>query len=505
MNPRSSGSAPRLNRHQERSLSLQLVPRSIPIRPQSPQAHSSHYRSPSPSRFPRFEETAVNEKSRCDGVIQTTPAKAEARADAPESLSSHHPSRPSPESSLRHLTHQNSAYPDYPVSPIPDTTSAHFAVPLPSLHSGYLHPPRKIRLWSIVRPWLPVLAYISTSLGFVIAIAFWKTHVFQALDNLSSWLKADKNFGYGVLFFLIFITTFPPLPLYSTLIVLSGYTFGAWAGAVLSYCAALTGAFVVFMLSRSLFRGVITRWLSNATSVKRVVRAIEKRPQLLFLIRLAPYPYNVMNCLLGASPTLTLRTYLVCTALSLFKVIIHTTLGSSIHSFARYHTQSSPSHDTAQNGGQDLFLSDGDAGVEEEDNLFGFYAKITGVILAVGVFIYISAVARKAINDELDDDGDELPYHTDEEAVSFLSPGGIARQSEDERDPYVNARMGEPMSETLFSAPITPTSADADAVAAVPRIRPATPRGSRIGVDGGRNGATRDARRHPREEGSVLH
>ena len=127
-----------------------------------------------------------------------------------------------------------------------------------------------------------------------------------------------------------------PLPLYSTLIVLSGYTFGAWAGAVLSYWAALTGALVVFMLSRSLFRGLITRWLSNATSVKRVVRAIEKRPQLLFLIRLAPYPYNVMNCLLGASPTLTLRTYLVCTALSLFKVIIHTTLGSSIHSFARY-------------------------------------------------------------------------------------------------------------------------------------------------------------------------
>lgn len=295
-----------------------------------------------------------------------------------------------------------------------------------------------------------------------------------------------------------------PLPLYSTLIVLSGYTFGAWAGAVLSYWAALTGALVVFLLSRSLFRGLITRWLSNATSVKRVVRAIEKRPQLLFLIRLAPYPYNVMNCLLGASPTLTLRTYLVCTALSLFKVIIHTTLGSSIHSFARYHAQSNPSHDTVPNGGQDLSLSDGDAGAEEED-LFGFYAKITGVILAIGVFIYISVVARKAINDELGDDDDELPFHTDEEAVSFLSPGGIARQSEDERDPYVNARMGEPMSETLFNAPITPTSADADAAAAVPRMRPSTPRGSRIGVDGGRNGATRDVRRHPREEGIVLH
>ncbi len=146
------------------------------------------------------------------------------------------------------------------------------------------------------------------------------------------------------------------------------------------------------MLSRYLFRELITRWLSNATSVKRVVRAIEKRPQLLFLIRLAPYPYNVMNCLLGASPTLTLRTYLLCTALSLFKVIIHTTLGSSIHSFARYHVQ--PPQDAITDGEPGPSQSDGDAGPEEE-NPVALYVKVAGIVLAIGVFIYISVVARK--------------------------------------------------------------------------------------------------------------
>jgi uncharacterized membrane protein YdjX (TVP38/TMEM64 family) len=326
------------------------------------------------------------------------------------------------------------------------------------------------------------------------------------LDDLSSWLKADKTFGYGVLFFLIFITTFPPLPLYSTLIVLSGYTFGAWAGAVLSYWAALTGAFVVFMLSRYLFRGLITRWLSNATSVKRVVRAIEKRPQLLFLIRLAPYPYNVMNCLLGASPTLTLRTYLVCTALSLFKVIIHTTLGSSIHSFARYHVQPKlPPQDAITDGKPSLSPSDGDASLEEE-NPFGLYAKVTGIVLAVGVFIYISVVARKAISDELSgDEGEELPAHTDEEALSFLSPAGTARQSaeeDDDRYPYLNEDERDPMSEALFHAPVPPSSA-------APR-RPFLARGhlptpdpgvtQTGGSDATGNGAIRDARRQPGEE-----
>ncbi|KAH9007074.1 hypothetical protein EDB86DRAFT_50147 [Lactarius hatsudake] len=468
----ASASASRLHRQQDGSNSpLQQLPRGIPVT-------SLHRRSPSLSRYPKFEESSVDEKSRLDGMARVSPSKTEASASpasATESLfARQHTSRPSSAASLRHLTsHPNNSSPDLPLSPILNTASSQFALPLPSLHSDYIHPPRKIRLWSIIKPWIPVLAYLSTSLGFLVALAFWKAQVFQGhhrrayvylspsagLDDLSSWLKADETFGYGVLFFLIFMTTFPPLPLYSTLIVLSGYTFGAWAGAVLSYCAALTGAFVVFMLSRYLFRELITRWLSNATSVKRVVRAIEKRPQLLFLIRLAPYPYNVMNCLLGASPTLTLRTYLLCTALSLFKVIIHTTLGSSIHSFARYHVQP---QDAITDGEPSPSPSDGDTTPEEEENPVGLYVKVAGIVLAVGVFIYISVVARKAINDELSgDDGEEMPAHTDEEALSFLSPGGLARHSaeEDEDEDGRLGRGGDPMSEAPFRAPVPPSSA----------------------------------------------
>jgi hypothetical protein len=54
-----------------------------------------------------------------------------------------------------------------------------FALPTPSLHRDYAHPPRHVRLCSLVKPWLPLLAYLSTSLGFVIAIAFWRTELFE--------------------------------------------------------------------------------------------------------------------------------------------------------------------------------------------------------------------------------------------------------------------------------------------------------------------------------------
>jgi len=237
-------------------------------------------------------------------------------------------------------------------------------------------------------------------LGFVLAISFWKTEVFQGLDALSHWLQSDPYLGYAVIFVLIFITTFPPIPLYSTLIILSGYTFGPWTGAIISYCASLSGALAVFILSRTFLRGYISRWLSCTMSVKRIVRAIEKRPKLLFLIRLAPYPYNVMNCILAAAPSLTLRTYTLCTALSLCKLIIHTSIGSSIHSFAEYHV-----------------TKPGDAAAHDDDNALGHYSTIAGIALCVAIFLYLSYVTRRAVDDELDDED----MRDSEERVAFLS------------------------------------------------------------------------------------
>ncbi|KAI0036088.1 hypothetical protein K488DRAFT_10362, partial [Vararia minispora EC-137] len=273
-----------------------------------------------------------------------------------------------------------------PLSPDP-----HFAYPTPSLHRDYLLPPRHIRFCSMMRPWLPLLAYLSTTLAFVLAISFWRTELFAALDELSSWLK-DDPYGSAVMFALIFITTFPPLPLYSTLIVLSGYTFGALRGALISYFAALLGAIVVFLLSRHLLRDSITRWLSSIRSVKRVVRAIERRPSLLFLIRLAPYPYNVMNCLLAASPTLSFRTYTLCTALSLAKVGIHTTVGASVRSFAQMHAQAAGA-------------GDGQAQAQEqEQSQLGMYWTVVGIALCVGIVVYLGIVARRAVDEELGED-----------------------------------------------------------------------------------------------------
>jgi uncharacterized membrane protein YdjX (TVP38/TMEM64 family) len=168
---------------------------------------------------------------------------------------------------------------------------------------------------------------------------------------------------------------------------------------VISYAASLVGALAVFIVSRTFFRASISRWLSCTITIKRVVRAIEKRPSLLFLIRLAPYPYNVMNCLLAAAPSLTLRTYTACTALSLFKLIIHTSIGASVRSFAEYHVAKPGQQPAAQ-----------------DESMLGHWSTVAGIVLCVAIFVYLSYVARRAVDDELEDEARDS-----EEAVAFLA------------------------------------------------------------------------------------
>lgn len=90
-----------------------------------------------------------------------------------------------------------------------------------------------------------------------------------ALDDLSKTLFSLGSTGKLIFASLILLTTIPPLPLYSTLIVLSGYTFGVWEGFIVSYIASLVGAVLVFVVSRFWLKDVISKWsVSNLTLVR---------------------------------------------------------------------------------------------------------------------------------------------------------------------------------------------------------------------------------------------
>ncbi|PWN39860.1 hypothetical protein IE81DRAFT_317385, partial [Ceraceosorus guamensis] len=233
--------------------------------------------------------------------------------------------------------------------------------------------------------YVPLLIWLVVSLTSTFTVLIWHTKVFRALDHLARTLQGLGLSGRLILGGLIFLTTFPPLPLYSTLIVISGFSFGLVQGFVISYIAALAGAITVFLLSRTFLKTWMVGLLNKSGGLRKVVRAIEKQPKLLFLVRLAPYPYNLMNTLLASSPTLTLKTYTLCTAVALPKLLVHTGLGTTIKNFAAYNGAgtAAPVNATA----------------------IAHVAGFVGVGLCIGIFFYLFSVASAAV-DELDDEAE---------------------------------------------------------------------------------------------------
>lgn len=252
------------------------------------------------------------------------------------------------------------------------------------------------RLWW--PPWLhaytPLLVWIGVSVLSTCLVMAFHTRLFHALNALSLGLRRLGVAGRVLFGLLVFATTFPPMPLYSTMIVLSGYAFGRWQGFIVSYVAALSGAAVVFVLSRTWLRGWMVRLLTHTGSLKRVVRAIERRPRLLFLVRLAPYPYNLLNTLLASSHVLTFSTYMGCTALALPKLLVHTSVGASLESFAGYQTERAPSGAGSTGGAP--------AHGGSQASTLHRVASSVGVLLCVGIFVYLCYMTRCAV-DELDD------------------------------------------------------------------------------------------------------
>jgi len=238
-------------------------------------------------------------------------------------------------------------------------------------------------------------------------------------------MKQEGYYGQAILFSLILLTTFrafhhspssapylslnyqtdvcaifhpyaAPLPLYSTLMMLAGYTFGPATAFFISYFASLLGALVVFLIFRHFVPSRVAQGLLPP-SLKRVVRAIEQRPSIFLLIRVAPYPYNVLNAVLGSSSNMGIGTYMGTTAISLLKVIVHTSLGSEIRSFKDLHTTNKAASDSG---------SGNDASKNREITWGEIWTGI-GIVLCVGLFVYLSIVARRAVNEECEHDGYE--------------------------------------------------------------------------------------------------
>lgn len=257
-------------------------------RGRSTEIEVSPNRSATSSPVSRFH-SPITAKASADHLLHPSSQSSTLGGSAGGSHAHHAPSnlRHSRVPSLNSPPQQTTSFPALSTTTAAASAARQLRPGLVSQHS-HLQPdaalpwPQRLRLactspdtgrWQmpqVLTPYVPFMAWAGTSLGFVVVFTFWRQELFTGLDTMSVSLAEMGLLGKTImgaclpggppsrrpldvlkltaahrlratsLGLLIFLTCFPPLPLYSTLIILSGYAFGAWDGFVISYIAALS-------------------------------------------------------------------------------------------------------------------------------------------------------------------------------------------------------------------------------------------------------------------------
>ncbi|ORZ07885.1 snare associated Golgi protein-domain-containing protein [Absidia repens] len=227
----------------------------------------------------------------------------------------------------------------------------------------------------------------------------WRKDLLSALETLSHAVSDMGASGYLLMSFLIFLSAFPPMIGYGTFQSLSGFTFGFAKGYPISYFSALFGAVACFIISRRYLKKRVQSTMAKYPNLEAVVKAVEKKGFKLFvLIRLSPYPFNLLNVLFAATD-IPLSHFALGTALSLIKIGLHVYIGANLTSFAKH----------VLGGEDDLTESEKRAETVRE------IVIVIGSILATAVMVYVYFVAKRAV--------EEVKQESDE-SQAFLDPIG---------------------------------------------------------------------------------
>ncbi|KAF9410839.1 hypothetical protein BGZ94_001518 [Podila epigama] len=143
-----------------------------------------------------------------------------------------------------------------------------------------------------------------------------------------------------------------------------------------------------FFCCRRWFKAQARRMISKNQNLKAIVRTVEKRGfKLLFMIRLAPYPYNILNLALSLTH-IPISTYAGATALSLLKLSLHVYIGSTLSTLT-----SKPSPPTDGDKHPDP-IPDPNA----KSKPLRIFVLVAGIIVGIIVGAYVGLLAKREID-----------------------------------------------------------------------------------------------------------
>jgi uncharacterized membrane protein YdjX (TVP38/TMEM64 family) len=196
------------------------------------------------------------------------------------------------------------------------------------------------------------------------------------LKTALEWIESLGAMGAGAFIGLYIIATVVFLP-GSILTLGAGVVFGVVRGSLYVFVGATLGATAAFLVGRYLARGWVAQKIATNQQFQAIDTAVGKAGfKIVLLTRLSPiFPFNLLNYAYGVTGV-TLKDYVLGSIGMIPGTIMYVYIGSLAGNIAAIGTESQP----------------GDPRIQ-------WAVRIIGLIATVAVTIYVTKVARKALNE----------------------------------------------------------------------------------------------------------
>lgn len=196
------------------------------------------------------------------------------------------------------------------------------------------------------------------------------------LKNALQWIEGWGAIGALAFIFLYIIATVAFLP--GLILTLgAGVVFGVLLGTIYVFIGATIGAAAAFLVGRYGARGWVTTKIAGNTKFQAIDQAVGREGlKIVLLTRLSPiFPFNLLNYAYGVT-SVSFQDYLLGSIGMIPGTITYVYLGSLAGNIAAIGTVSSSGNPIIQ-----------------------WTIRIIGFVATIAIMVYITKIARKALND----------------------------------------------------------------------------------------------------------
>jgi uncharacterized membrane protein YdjX (TVP38/TMEM64 family) len=226
---------------------------------------------------------------------------------------------------------------------------------------------------------------LAIACAFIVVI----TKQFQFTELIQSSLKSSLVWveSLGLIAPIAFIGVYNVATVFlipgSILTLGGGVLFGLWWGSFYVIIAATLGATIAFWIGRNFARDWVSQQISKYPKFAAIDKAVAKEGfKIVALTRLSPlFPFNLLNYAFGITQV-SLKDYVLGSIGMVPGTILYVYIGSLVGSLAQIGSKTQ---------------------IDPQTEQLQLVTKIVGFLITIGVTLYITRIAKKALDSSIAD------------------------------------------------------------------------------------------------------